>query len=175
MFLAGYTLVPISLSSIDVVRNWRNDPSISDNMDYQEFITDAAQQKWFESLNNSENYYYLIKSKQQFIGLIHLNCFDEIKMTAHAGLFIGEKKYRGTGASLAASILILSFAFETLDLRSIYAKVNKNNSEIIKYNHLLGFVIDSEMDEKFQLYILTTEKFREKKQSLINLLSAVNQ
>jgi len=174
MYLCGINLIPLNLSHLELVRNWRNDSLIASFMEYQEYITREGQQQWYETLQNIENYYFIIETNNVQIGLIHLNKVDEISKTAHVGLFIGEKKYRGTGLALAASVLILSFAFETLDLDKVFAKVNNENKEVIEYNQLLGFAYEAKMNDKFDLYVISSNEFSVKKTYLTNLLGAIN-
>lgn len=174
MNLSGISLVPLNPSHLELVRSWRNDSIISSFMEYQEHITGEAQQQWFESIKLSENYYFIIESNYELIGLIHLNKFNELNHSAHVGLFIGEEKYRGTGITLAASMLILSFAFETLELNKVFAKVNSSNKMVIEYNQFIGFDFEMKINDKFDLYKLTNQKFIEKKTFLTNLLTANN-
>jgi RimJ/RimL family protein N-acetyltransferase len=174
MYLSGINLIPLNISHLELVRDWRNNSLIASFMEYQEYITKEAQQEWFKTIQNIENYYFIIETNNEKIGLIHLNKVDEINKSAHSGLFIGEEKYRGTGIALAASILILSFAFETLDLTKVYAKVNKDNMAVIEYNLFLGFDFETKMNDKFDLYKMFSQKFNEKKAYLTNLLGAIN-
>ncbi len=174
MHLSGINLIPLNISHLELVRNWRNNELIASFMEYQEYITKEAQQQWFETIQNTENYYFIIETNKTSIGLIHLNKVDEINKSAHSGLFIGEEKYQGTGIALAASILILSFAFETLDLNKVYAKVNKDNMAVIEYNQFLGFDFETKMNDKFDLYKMCSIKFSEKKAYLTNLIGVIN-
>jgi hypothetical protein len=56
------TLHRLSKAKIELVRQWRNDPKISQYMIYREIITLEQQEKWFERINNDKNYYFITLS-----------------------------------------------------------------------------------------------------------------
>lgn len=153
-------LKPLALADIELVRVWRNSPAILTNMEYQLEISAAQQLKWFESLQNETCYYFIIWVNNVKVGLVHLNKFDND--TAHVGLFIGNQNYVGTGVSLGASVLILSFAFEELKLIKLFAKVKSSNNVAISYNQSLGFEFSENLNIEFSEYIITQEKYFEK-------------
>ena len=57
----GVTLKQLTHDKIELVREWRNDPKISQYMEYREYITSEMQEKWFEETNNDKNYFFLIE------------------------------------------------------------------------------------------------------------------
>lgn len=169
--LSGYgiTLNRLDESNIEAVRNWRNLPGVVNNMEVNRHITREEQVEWFASLARKKCYYFTIRIKQVPIGLVHLNEFDESERSANVGLFIGDEQYVGTGASLAASLLILEFAFEHLGLQLLHAKVKDSNTIAIQYNTFLGFTLYKKQNRDFSIYLLTQKEFMGKKNSLIKL------
>lgn len=163
------TLIPLDELGIEQVRIWRNKPEISKNMEFSGYISETDQLNWFNSLAKETNYYFIIHYKQKQIGLIHLNKFNEKEQSAHAGLFIGEDTYTGTGASISASLLLLSFAFEELNLEFVYAKVKRNNKPAIDYNIGLGFEFEQEINASFCLYKTHRNAFDKQKTRLQKL------
>lgn len=168
----GITLTKLNEDSLELLRNWRNTPEISDNMEFRNYISREEQELWFRNLCLKTNYYYIISYCEKKIGLIHLNNFDDTGTSAHAGLFIADKEYVGTGVSLGASLLLLNFAFEELKLQVIYAKVKRDNLPAIKYNSGLGFVFDKHLNNEFSLYQTTKTEFDSRK-SLLSKLAQV--
>jgi len=163
-------LEPLSENKIELVRNWRNSPEICVNMQYQTIITKAEQIKWFYELQKGNSHYFIIKASEKEAGLIHINKINEQEKTAEVGLFIGEKDFVGTGVALYASFLLLSFAFEELQLKKLKAKVNSNNKIAIDYNGFLGFEFFEELDEQFNYYVMTNETYELKKPVFQKLL-----
>jgi RimJ/RimL family protein N-acetyltransferase len=166
------TLTKLDESSLELLRNWRNTPQISNNMEFSGYITSEDQKVWFKNLCNETNYYFIINYHNRKIGLIHLNKFDHENSSAHAGLFITENEFTGTGISLGASLLLLKYAFDEIKLNIVYAKIKRNNLSALKYNSGLGFVFEKNLNESFSLYKITKSDFHEKK-SLLTKLSQV--
>jgi len=63
MVLSNYdiTLVRLTYDQLELVRNWRNDPKISQYMEFRDYITPEMQIKWFNKVNNRNNYYFVIE------------------------------------------------------------------------------------------------------------------
>ncbi|MBP9187821.1 MAG: GNAT family N-acetyltransferase [Bacteroidia bacterium] len=158
----GITLSELAEADIELLRGWRNAPEIAENMEFNEHITSVQQKIWFNNLSKKPNYYFIITHQNNKIGLIHLNEFDNQNQSAHAGLFIAEKKYTGTGVSLGASLMLLTFAYNQLKLKTVYAKVKQTNKAAINYNLGLGFVFSKRLNSQFDLYHLTPELFNNK-------------
>ncbi len=166
----GITLEPLNIESIETVRIWRNQTQVNQFMDYQKIISKEDQLDWFKNIQNSNSAYYIIKKGNDQIGMIHLNQINNATKSAEAGIFIGNNDFNGTGITLGASILLLDYAFTTLNLEIIYAKVKNNNSNAIKYNQLLGFTEDKAFNSEFTIWKLKSPAFFDIKPKLIQLL-----
>jgi RimJ/RimL family protein N-acetyltransferase len=161
-------LLPLSEEYIELIRNWRNQDHIREMMEYNEVISAAEQLTWFHNLDKQKNKYFLIATNDEFVGLTHLkNCTDE---SAEAGLFIGNKKYLGTGIAFYASISILDLSFYELGLSKVDAKVKRTNLDAIRYNSTLGFKEQSILNEDFLLMTISKENYLERRANLINTL-----
>lgn len=171
MHLNGIHLEPLTLETAELVRVWRNSAAINQFMDYKDLISKEQQIEWFDSIKNSESHYFIIMNNNQPIGMTHLNRVDQVNRTAYAGLFIGEENYHGTGAALSASILLLDFALDQLQLNSIFAKVNDKNSTALHYNEAIGFVLRGTESTDFSCFELKKESFKAKREMLISFLS----
>jgi UDP-4-amino-4,6-dideoxy-N-acetyl-beta-L-altrosamine N-acetyltransferase len=149
----------LTVEDIELVRNWRNTPEVAHMMEFKQHISSEEQYAWFKQLNPDEDYYFIIRYQHEKIGLIHLNKYCSTQTSAHAGLFIGNKKYVGTGATIEASILLLDLAFHQLKLTCVYAKMNKQHHTAAQYNKLLGFNFHSSVNNQFDLYVLTAQNY----------------
>ncbi len=148
------TLKRISQQDIEILRKWRNQKNVSDFMFFQEEITPKKQQKWFDSLNDETDFYFIIIYRNLPIGLINLKQIDWNQKTGESGLFIAVEKYRKTHLPYFASIAFLKYFFEERNLEKIFAKVKDKNKNIIKYNQSLGFVFVEK-----QTYVLHQKNF----------------
>jgi len=68
----GVTLTRIDEANIELVRYWRNQSDIINFMEYKNYITPSNQKKWFASVNNKWNYYFIIEFENKKIGLINV-------------------------------------------------------------------------------------------------------
>ena len=67
----GVTLRRLSHDRIEMVRNWRNDPKISQYMLTQDYISPEMQEKWFQKVSQSETeFYFIVEYQNKPIGLI---------------------------------------------------------------------------------------------------------
>lgn len=131
-------------ADIEMLRQWRNDKKIAANMFYQEYITAEMQQRWFNSLTDTD-YYFIINYRKEAIGLINLKNENHHYF---AGLFIYNEKYWGTPLPIYASLALLQFAFERLTLTEVLAKVREENLKAIAYNKSLGFKLVNKITMK---------------------------
>lgn len=136
----GLTITRLKEKDIELVRQMRNSPEIQDKMYYREYITPEMQKKWFQSINNKENGYFIIEYKGEKIGLIHGKNNDFEKRVSEGGIFIWNKHYIGTIVPALASIILDDYTFLIKHFNATYAKVLANNKSTIEYNKLMGYV-----------------------------------
>jgi RimJ/RimL family protein N-acetyltransferase len=136
----GVVLERIKKEHCEMVRLWRNDPKISRNMFHRGIITAAMQTEWFESINNRENFFFLIHYHGKYVGLINMSSIDWSEHTAFSGLFIYEDAYLGTDVPVRASLAMLDVFFLLGGIKKVFAKVRGNNKIAHRYNSLLGFI-----------------------------------
>jgi len=150
---SGFFVQKLTIDSIELVRNWRNQDFVRSQMEYNQLITHEQQEKWFNKIDSDSSFeYYLFGEREKPVGLVHLAHIHSTNKTAEVGLFIGEASYLGTGIPFRASFFILQRAFQELGLDCVYAKVSKENKPAIEYNVSLGFVMDKEVNTKFNAY-----------------------
>jgi RimJ/RimL family protein N-acetyltransferase len=158
----------IDESTIELLRKWRNSSEINEFMEYQAKISQEQQLKWFQNLSKENNFYFIIYVDNKPLGMIHLS--DIIEKDAQSGIFIAEHQFQGTGVAFTASILLLDFAFETLKLRSVFAKVKDDNFVAQDYNKLLGFERIKVLNESFSNWQLKKENYTIQRKVLKKLL-----
>jgi RimJ/RimL family protein N-acetyltransferase len=158
-------------SQIELLRTWRNQQFVVEQMEYSTFISSKQQQQWYEKIHNSsEHEYYIFSANDEAVGMVHLSKINFKDGNAEVGLFIGNPAFIGTGIALYASLFILKQAFYKLNLKLLVAKVKKTNTVAIQYNSILGFQFDEHLNENFNRYFLTKEIFDEKKLILEKLI-----
>jgi RimJ/RimL family protein N-acetyltransferase len=128
------TLKRVTFDDIEMIRNWRNDPKISQYMFSRDYITKEMQIKWFERINNQFNYFFIILYKTNKIGLCELKNIDYHYYTAEAGMFIYDDKYRNGIVPYASILLLMDFAFYRIKIKKIIIKILDENKRAIRFN-----------------------------------------
>ena len=160
----GVTLKRITEDDIELLRQWRNSEHVNRYMEYREYITPEMQHKWFRSINNYNNFYYLIIHKGENVGLINEKNIDrDGDGTSESGLFIANEKYKKTHIPLLASLILIELNFNVLGGKASYIRTLRENKEAIAYNQSLGYELCEGQEEvENQKYELTRERFLEK-------------
>jgi len=154
-------LVRLQREDLELVRTWRNAAHVRDNMVYKDFITEQMQLAWFETINNSSNYYFIIEFDSKKVGLINAKNFERESGFGEGGIFIGDQTYEHSFAAVFASLCLLNFVFYMMgNIPKSRIRILKENFRAIQYNKLLGYewLMDSE-DGINEIYELTKENF----------------
>jgi RimJ/RimL family protein N-acetyltransferase len=134
---------------LELVRQWRNHPSITKFMVYREHITPEMQQEWFKSINNNNNLYFIIEYKGKKIGLINGKDIDWKDRTMETGIFIWDKYYRKTHIPTIATMLFAELGVSIFELNPT-ATILRTNERALKYNKMLGFrVLEDDPDKEY--------------------------
>ena len=116
----GVTLRRLTEDKIEMIRNWRNDPKIAQYMEYKEYISPEMQKKWFDKINNDNNYYFLIVVDNKEIGLINIRDIDYEKREGEGRIYIYDDEYLNSDISFRSVLLLFDFGFEKLGLEVHY-------------------------------------------------------
>jgi UDP-4-amino-4,6-dideoxy-N-acetyl-beta-L-altrosamine N-acetyltransferase len=159
----GIVLVRLQRQDIEMVRRHRNSTAINRFMEYRKEISQEEQEKWFASIDNKFNNYFLIHHENEPAGLIYGAGIDwEKKETSNGGIFIWKESLLETQVPLAASLLLTEISF-LLGLERTYIKVLRDNPKAISYNQNLGYeMLPGQEDVLNQQYVLTKENYYSK-------------
>ncbi|MBK7667422.1 MAG: GNAT family N-acetyltransferase [Sphingobacteriaceae bacterium] len=157
----GVTLTRITSNDIELLRYWRNQQSVKMYMDYRENITPEMQQKWFKSINNKFNYYFIIEFEGKQVGLINAKNFSYENGFGEGGIFIWDAAYINSFAAVFSTLALLNFVFHKVKLcETSHARILKDNDRAIHYNQLIGYKLASGQENEYnQLYVLTLEDY----------------
>ena len=167
----GVTLNRLTINKIELVRNWRNDPKISEYMFFNDYITQEMQVKWFNSINNDLNYYFIAVYKDEEIGLCNIKNIDKEKKCGEGGIFVYVDKYVGTEVPFRVNFCLLDFAFEVLKLDYVYGRMLPSNKHAIRFNKFLGANIESSVNGKTVLSTIIMENYGKQRDKYAKLFS----
>ena len=119
---------------------WRDDPEVfkfTGNI-YNHEITIDNELEWIRKVTaNPTDYRCAILVDEVYVGNIYLTDIKE--GTAHFHIFIGDKSYWGKGVAKRASLLILEYAFNVLNIKEVLLRVRNVNTSAYNLYLRLGF------------------------------------
>jgi UDP-4-amino-4,6-dideoxy-N-acetyl-beta-L-altrosamine N-acetyltransferase len=157
----GVTLHRITENDLELLRYWRNQQSVKMYMDYREYITPEMQKKWFASISNKFNYYFIIEFEGKKVGLINAKNFSYEDGFGEGGIFIWDQDYINSFAAVFSTLCILNFVFLKVKLCKLSrARILKDNDRAIHYNQVIGYkLLPGQENVTNQLYELTSEDY----------------
>ncbi len=159
----GIILRRLTEKDIELVRVHRNSSDIQSHMFYQENITVEMQRKWFDSINNIYNHYFIIEHNDNEIGMIYGKNDNYVERSTESGIFIWDKNYLNSFEPAMASIILTDLTFGFRELKKIYATVKKSNKKVISYIEDLGYDLLHEIPVENKLvYILEEDNYLSK-------------
>ncbi len=166
-------------------QKWINDPEISHRLGV--LPTSLKQQKnWFTQISQDNSRFIfaicLNNEKKSQIGNVSIGNIDYIHRNGRFAIFIHGKEHRQQGYGTEATILLLQFAFERLNLHRVYLKTSQDYTGAIAMYKKLGFVQDGllrdheyshgQYHDKLVFSLLKPEYFGKKEQWLKTYLTA---
>jgi UDP-4-amino-4,6-dideoxy-N-acetyl-beta-L-altrosamine N-acetyltransferase len=171
----GITLKRVELGDIELIRKWRNHPDIRKTMEFKKQITADMQRRWFESINNPYNYYFLILYQNQPMGVINCKNINLKDAYGEGGIFIWDSS-GGEYLPVFASLCLLNVVFSKLQMfTKSFVKIHRDNKKAIIFNKSLGYVLAPGQEKvAFQYYILTKEDYFVKAKKWIQLAEKIS-
>jgi RimJ/RimL family protein N-acetyltransferase len=142
VFLKGIrvTLRPLQRSDIPLLTKWINDPEVRKFLAsiYPQMFED--EEEWYKKhVGNTKHIVLAIIAEGVPIGTIGLHGINHVDGTGTTGTLIGEKEYWGKGYGTEAKMLLLHYAFYTLNLRKIHSSVIEYNERSYDYSIGCGY------------------------------------
>ncbi len=162
----GLELREIEREDLEMIRQYRNSTLIRNKMIYRKIISRLEQKKWFESIRNHTNAYYLIYKDDIAMGLINGKNIDHQNKTSEGGIFIWHED-ANYEVTILASIILNDWNFSFNNFNFNFAEVLKSNKKAIAYNEFMGYKIsEKEHGNEYVLWMEQSKadyiKFREK-------------
>jgi RimJ/RimL family protein N-acetyltransferase len=170
----GITFHFLREEDIELVRQWRNDPVVSDNYEYRTHITPEMQKAWFQTVNNINNLYTIIEYQGEKIGVINLKNIDWEKRVCEGGIFLSDPKYHQTFVPAVISYITTEIIFLIFDWNISEAHVLKENKSVQAFVKLLGYeLMPGQEDVNNQLYQATFESFEKRAPKIKKAVAAM--
>ncbi|PLX07309.1 MAG: hypothetical protein C0598_13225 [Marinilabiliales bacterium] len=145
---------------IELVRTWRNSQFVKQYMNFRETITPEMQKSWFKTIDNFNNFYFIIHHKGEKVGLGNIKNVDWENKEGDAGIFITKQKLIGSILPVVGSLTLSDIVFKVLNLERVVAQIRKDNPRSKKLNVLMGAKIaDNQVDDEVQLFHIKRHDF----------------
>jgi RimJ/RimL family protein N-acetyltransferase len=132
---------PVLKSDVPLLTKWINDPDVRMFLKSYLPMSDDDEVTWVESLSSRKptNICFMLVVNGVTIGTMGLHNIRFKDGVATTGALIGEKEYWGKGFGSEAKMLLLNYAFNTLNLRKICSNVIAFNTRSHKYSLKCGY------------------------------------
>jgi len=161
-----FELLPLHEDHLEMILQWRNEPSVRQNMYTSHEISFVEHERWFNSLEKD-------KSKAYFIavidgiesGVVGFSEINSVQGIATWAFYTSPNAPRGSGSLM--EFYALDYAFNELQLHKLRCEVLSFNNVVVKLHTKFGFLVEgqhrdaffdgSEYHDVFHLGIMATE------------------
>jgi RimJ/RimL family protein N-acetyltransferase len=152
-FLRGRRIIlrPPLATDLPYIIRWINDPDVWQYLSIQTPQSEKGEKEWIEKQNTSpSNITLIIETKTGIpIGVMGLHKINPIDGTATTGAMIGNKRFWNKGYGSEAKKLLLSYAFDILNLRMILSDVIGFNGRSVRYSEKCGYKVVARIPDMF--------------------------
>jgi len=144
VFLRGQRIIlrPVEKTDIKQLVIWINDPEVTQFITASFPVNEMAEEKWHESLDPKKDIVLGIEVEGELIGVMGIHGINWVDRIATTGAMIGNKKYWGKGYGTDAKMILLNYAFNTLNLRKLLSSVYDFNGRSLNYSLHCGYKIE---------------------------------
>ena len=145
VFLKGKRLYlrPVLEQDLDKLVVWINDPEIRRFLASYLPQSPQDEKQWLENMAKKKDtdlvFAIVLKENNEQIGNIGLHGINHRQGTAHTGTLIGRKDLWSKGYGSEAKMILLDYAFGTLNLRKINTSVFATNPRSLKCQKKCGY------------------------------------
>lgn len=153
IFLKGnrVNLRLLTEDDVDKIVQWANDPEVTQFVTLTYPMTYEQELEWIKnSSGKTDKFVFGIETKDgMYIGNISIANINYIHRTATTGAMIGDKDYWDKGYGSEAKMLLLNYAFNTLNLRKICSGAIAFNERSIAYQKKTGGEVEGVKKAQF--------------------------
>jgi RimJ/RimL family protein N-acetyltransferase len=148
VFLRGKRLSmrPLTKEDIPLFLRWMNDPEVNQFLAAYLPVNEQDEHDWLEQLHKKKNEEIILGivdvKTNKLIGSMGIHRINWKDRTATTGAVIGDKRYWGKGYGTEAKMLLLNYAFNTLNLRKICSFAYSYNKRSVAYSKKCGYKVE---------------------------------
>ena len=144
---------------IELLRQWRNAEWMRPYMHDQRYITKEMQKKWFRSIDNLNNWYFIIETDDGVLGSAALKHINFETGEAEPGVMMGGVEDSAHIVSSAAMMFVSEVAFNLFGLSRLEAYLYESHKRALASNKKIGANILKRFGSNSVYTELTPENF----------------
>lgn len=136
-------LRPITADDTKMVVRWRNMPVVVENFIYRKPISCEEHENWLtQKVFRGLVHQFIVCGTENKIplGSVYLQNFVEEHKRAESGIYLGEEQAYGKGIGTEAVKLLADYAFETLGMHKLTARVLAHNMASRRLHEKAGYI-----------------------------------
>jgi UDP-4-amino-4,6-dideoxy-N-acetyl-beta-L-altrosamine N-acetyltransferase len=154
--MADILLKEITEDDIELVRQWRNLPEVSEYMYTSGEITAEQQRAWYEKVvADPTQKVWIIEYEGKKLGVASLYNIKHSFKSAYWAFYLGDSSVRGAGIGGKVEYNVCRYVFEELGLNKLLCEVFTWNEAVIRMHEKFGFRRES----YFRQHIFKNEKY----------------
>lgn len=135
------TLRPIREDELQLMLNWRNAPTVRENMYTRHEISINEHRAWWEKTQSCDDQqYFMYEFSGTPLGIVGFNSIDRINQHSFWAFYSSPDAPRGTGIFM--EYVALTHAFQAIKLHKLSCEVLAFNTSVIKLHQKFGFVVE---------------------------------
>lgn len=146
-------LRPVEETDLPLLVEWRNRPEVWASFFNKFPLSSSGQRGWYKGLLEDRHRLLLMiedRASREAIGTIGLDRIDSISQVAEYGnVLIGAEKFRHQGLAREATLLLLAYGFDRLNLNRIFLHVLADNPGAVQLYRQCGFREEGRLREAF--------------------------
>lgn len=138
-------LEPLSLKFLsDDYLGWLNDPDVTSYLELEQGKTIVELEKYLKEVEKNEILFWaiIIKETNKHIGNIKIDPVNFKHGLCEYGILIGDKNEWGKGYAKEASLIVIDYCFNLLNLRKMTLGVVESNINAVELYKKMGFKIE---------------------------------
>jgi RimJ/RimL family protein N-acetyltransferase len=152
-FLKGKKVIlrPLETTDIGPLQVWINNEELRRNFLVFRPMSREDEQDWFEKIRKDPQSFLFAMCAHDgtLIGNIGLIAIDWVHRFATSGTLIGDPNFRNKGYGTDAKMLLLNYAFNTLNLNRVNSGAIEFNERSQRYNQKCGYKIEGRERAKY--------------------------
>ncbi|MFA7439924.1 MAG: UDP-4-amino-4,6-dideoxy-N-acetyl-beta-L-altrosamine N-acetyltransferase [Sphingomonadaceae bacterium] len=135
---------------LELMRSWRNAPSVRANMYTRHEISPAEHLSWWQRTRSREDQqYFMYENDASPLGIVGFTAIDRVNSNCSWAFYAAPNAPRGTGSRM--EFLAIDHVFTTIGLHKLHCEVLAFNAPVIRLHQKFGFLIEGTFRQHHRL------------------------